>query len=107
MNGQKFFQTKDIDWEEWKPGVYAKSLAKDKEISRQLDIIKIEPGVKLSAHKHPEYEWVYVLEGILEDENGKYPQGTFLINEKGSIHASFSTEGCQVLVYWTGVHDKV
>ena len=39
-----------------------------------------------------------MLEGVLEDELGRYPKGAWLRNPPGSAHAPFSEEGCLLYV---------
>jgi len=107
MPGQKVVNTKKIKWKELRKGAYIKNLAKQKAAGMQYDLLKIDPGMKFPTHRHASFEWVYVLNGIFEDENGKYPKDTFLINYKGSFHTSGSTKGCLLLVYWSGRHEKM
>src|SRR6056297_2122256 len=56
------------------------------------------PGTARGAHSHPGGEEVLVLEGRLSDEEGDYPQGTWLRNPAGSRHAPRSDEGCLLYV---------
>ncbi len=39
-----------------------------------------------------------MIEGVFEDEQGTYPQGTWIRNPHGSIHTPFSKEGCLIYV---------
>ncbi len=41
---------------------------------------------------------MYVLEGVLEDEYGRYPAGTWLRQPDGSRHSPSSPEGCTLWV---------
>ena len=56
------------------------------------------PGIAYPRHDHPGGEEVLVLEGALEDENGRYPRGTWLRQPAGSAHAPLSREGCLLYV---------
>jgi len=61
-------------------------------------LVKWEPGTLFSEHGHPAGEEIFVLEGVFEDEHGRYPQGTWLRNPPGSAHTPFSTEGGLIYV---------
>lgn len=43
-------------------------------------------------------EEILVLDGVFEDEAGRYPAGTYLRNPAGSTHAPGSTDGCTLFV---------
>ncbi|MEB3214064.1 MAG: cupin domain-containing protein, partial [Leptolyngbyaceae bacterium] len=57
-------------------------------------------------HRHWGGEEIFVLDGVFEDEQGRYPKGTWLRNPPGSVHSPFSTEGCVIYVK-TGHLDAV
>jgi anti-sigma factor ChrR (cupin superfamily) len=59
-------------------------------------VLKLAPGTRLGRHDHPGGEEILVLDGMLEDEQGRYPEGTWLRNPDRSAHAPFSREGCTV-----------
>ena len=59
-----------------------------------VSLMKLEPETSLERHEHPAGEEVWVLEGILEDEDGSYPKGTWLRNPPGSSHAPRTAAGC-------------
>ncbi|MEK9723150.1 MAG: cupin domain-containing protein [Rhodospirillaceae bacterium] len=46
--------------------------------------------VAFPAHDHPGGEEILVLDGVLEDEFGRYPAGAWLPNPPGSRHAASS-----------------
>ena len=60
---------------------------------------RLSAGFVAPKHRHSDFEWVYIIEGQLEDEFGSYPQGTFKINAKGSVHKSRSQNGCTLLTF--------
>lgn len=66
-----------------------------------VGLVRFAPGDRVENDLHAGGEEVMVLEGVLEDEYGLYPQGTWLRQPDGSRHAPFSTEGCLLLV-WRG-----
>lgn len=61
-------------------------------------LVRWAPGTRFSAHAHVGGEEIFVVEGVFEDEHGRYPQGTWLRSPHLSSHQPFSTEGCTILV---------
>ena len=59
---------------------------------------RLEPGTRLARHRHLGGEETFVLDGVLEDEVGRYPKGAWLRNPPGSAHQPFSPEGCLLYV---------
>ena len=81
------------------PQVLRKPLEREKEESGQVtSIVRYEPNSKFSPHTHPLGEEIYVLEGEFADENGRYPEGTYIRNPPGSSHSPFSEKGCVIFV---------
>ena len=70
-------------------------------------LVRWAPGTHFSAHRHYGGEEIYVLSGVFEDENARYPEGSWLRSPHLSMHQPFSTEGCTILVK-TGhlLHDQ-
>ena len=66
--------------------------------SEQVLLQRLAPGTRLPPHNHPGGEEIYVLEGELEDELGRYPAGTWLRQPPGSAHAPYSSSGCILYV---------
>jgi anti-sigma factor ChrR (cupin superfamily) len=63
-------------------------------------LLRYEPGATIPAHRHGGYEHILVLEGAQQDERGRYPAGTLIVNEPGTQHKVSSPDGCLVLVIW-------
>jgi anti-sigma factor ChrR (cupin superfamily) len=61
-------------------------------------LVRWQPGTVFNPHRHWGGEEIYVLEGVFEDEFGRYPAGTWLRNPHMSQHAPFSREGCTIFV---------
>jgi anti-sigma factor ChrR (cupin superfamily) len=61
-------------------------------------IVRYTPGGSFPLHAHPEGEEILVLDGVLADEHGEYPSGSFLLNPEGTKHAPRSEEGCILFV---------
>jgi anti-sigma factor ChrR (cupin superfamily) len=61
-------------------------------------IVRYAAGSSFSSHSHPGGEEFLVLEGVFEDEHGRYPAGSYVRNPPGSAHAPRSKEGCTIFV---------
>jgi len=68
------------------------------EVAKATTIVRYQPGSKFQEHSHEFGEEIFVLDGILSDETGSYPAGTYLMNPPGSSHAPFSVTGCTLFV---------
>ncbi|MGK7890317.1 MAG: cupin domain-containing protein [Leptolyngbyaceae cyanobacterium] len=74
--------------------------------TENVALVKWAPGTRFQRHQHWGGEEILVLEGVFADEQGQYPQGTWLRNPSMSVHTPFSEEGCVILVK-TGHLDQV
>jgi hypothetical protein len=54
---------------------------------------KFEPGAKVKHDPHPGGEEILVLEGVLKDENGVYPSGTWLRQPDGQRISALERRG--------------
>lgn len=61
-------------------------------------LVRWAPGTEFNAHRHYGGEEIYVLEGVFEDEFGRYPAGAWMRSPHLSAHRPFSNEGCTILV---------
>lgn len=61
-------------------------------------LVRFAPGTQFQFHSHPGGEEILVLDGVFEDEHGRYPKGTWLRCPPGSTHQPFSNDGCEILV---------
>ncbi len=61
-------------------------------------LVRWEPGTQFNYHRHYGGEEIYVLDGIFEDEFGRYPTGTWMRSPHLSAHRPFSNEGCTIFV---------
>jgi len=55
-------------------------------------------GEKFQRHRHFGGEEILVLDGVFEDEFGRYPRHTWIRNPHNSSHDPFSQEGSLILV---------
>ena len=83
-----------------------KRLAKDSEKGIQMDLLKLAPNFSDVGHFHESWEWVYILEGSMEDHKGKHVKGDFLLNDTETLHQPSSKEGCLLLIVWCGSVSK-
>lgn len=68
------------------------------EVAKATSIVQYQPGARFPAHMHEYGEEIFVLDGVLSDEVGSYPAGTYIMNPPGSSHAPFSESGCTLFV---------
>lgn len=61
-------------------------------------LVRYQPGSVFSAHVHDAGEEFLVLEGVFEDEHGRYPAGSYVRNPPGSRHCPRSSGGCLLFV---------
>lgn len=66
-------------------------------------IYKMEPGATTVAHEHWSDEEFLMLEGEIIDHDGvRYGPGDLVWLRKGTIHNSYSPNGCLIAVYLEG-----
>jgi anti-sigma factor ChrR (cupin superfamily) len=68
------------------------------EIARATSLVRFAPGSFFPHHEHGGGEEIFVIEGLLEDEHGSYPAGTYLRDPVGTSHTPFTKEGCLLFV---------
>ena len=61
-------------------------------------LVKWAPQTFFNPHKHYGGEEIFVVDGIFEDEHGRYPAGTWIRSPHMSMHQPFSREGCTIFV---------
>lgn len=61
-------------------------------------LVRWEPGTRFNPHRHYGGEEILVLDGVFEDEHGRYPAGAWIRSPHMSLHQPFSPEGCTILV---------
>jgi anti-sigma factor ChrR (cupin superfamily) len=66
--------------------------------SEFVSLVRWAPGTIFPVHSHAGGEEILVLDGALEDDEGRYEEGSWLRNPPGSIHQPFSIEGCLIYV---------
>jgi anti-sigma factor ChrR (cupin superfamily) len=61
-------------------------------------LVRWAPGTFFNPHRHYGGEEIFVVEGVFEDEHGRYCAGSWLRSPHLSAHQPFSREGCVILV---------
>jgi anti-sigma factor ChrR (cupin superfamily) len=84
----------------WQPGRVAgvDGMLLHQHGEERVALVRWAPGIAYPRHEHPGGEEVFVIAGDLEDEHGRYPQGTWLRQPAGSAHAPVSRGGCLLYV---------
>ena len=100
----KFLATSDMPWRPFPeaPGVSFRVLKTHSPRNGATLLLRFEPGSAYPAHRHPEGEEYYVLEGELVDGARRYGAGTYVWHPPGSAHAPRSDGGATVLVFVPG-----
>lgn len=63
-----------------------------------IRLVRFDPGFEAPDHDHPGGEEIFVIEGGLEDADGRYAAGDWLRLPPGSRHRPRSREGCLLYV---------
>ncbi len=61
-------------------------------------LVRWQPQTYFNPHKHYGGEEIYVIDGVFEDEHGRYPVGSWIRSPHMSLHKPFSKEGCTIFV---------
>tara|TARA_B100001093_G_scaffold514216_1_gene587763 strand:- start:1001 stop:1348 length:348 start_codon:yes stop_codon:yes gene_type:complete len=91
------------------PGMSWKKISYDKSSGGfGTYILKMDAGAKSIPHVHLGYEEFYVVEGDLQDSDGKiFNKGDFVIFEPGSKHNSHTKNGCLLIVFMRGINKPI
>jgi anti-sigma factor ChrR (cupin superfamily) len=61
-------------------------------------MVRWAPQTFFNPHRHYGGEEIFVVDGVFEDEHGRYEKGTWIRSPHMSQHQPFSREGCTILV---------
>ncbi|MDJ0518112.1 MAG: cupin domain-containing protein [Trichodesmium sp. MO_231.B1] len=64
--------------------------------TEQVALMKLAAGTTFPSNEDGGGEEIFILEGVFKDEQGVYPQGTWLRNPPGYIHTLSSEEDCLI-----------
>ena len=71
-------------------------------------ILKMDAGAKSLPHIHHGFEEFYVIDGLLEDADGKiFKKGDFVTFEPGTRHNSHTKNGCLLIVFMRGINKPI
>lgn len=90
----------DVEWTR-SPGGEVERQRLEREAAESghtTSVVRYPPGSSFPAHRHPGGEEILVLDGVFEDDHGRYPKGTYLRNPIGTEHAPRSEPGCTLFV---------
>jgi len=87
----------------WQPtqfaGIEMKILYQDDE-GRSTILFKMAPGAVVPLHEHTALEQTYVIEGSLEDHEGKCGPGQFVWRPAGNQHEAVAPNGAVLLGFF-------
>ncbi|MDH6249345.1 anti-sigma factor ChrR (cupin superfamily) [Polynucleobacter sphagniphilus] len=94
--------TKTADWYQGMvPGLHVMPLMRQGSGST---LVRWAPQTYFNPHRHYGGEEIFVIDGVFEDEHGRYPAGSWIRSPHMSLHQPFSKEGCTIFVklatYW-------
>lgn len=83
----------------WYPGrVEGMSVTVLSEHHHRLILVRWKPGTRARMHQHPWGEEIYVLEGVLQDQRGRYPAGSWQRLHADAGHAPFAEEDTLIML---------
>src|SRR5579862_5283652 len=90
----------NMAWEKTKfPGIQIKVLYTDNN-GVTTALFKLEPGAVVPLHEHTALEQTYVIEGSLEDHEGKCGPGQFVWRPAGNQHEAVAPNGAVLLGFF-------
>ena len=82
------------------PGMSWHKISYSEKTGQGTYLLKMEPGAKSKLHKHVNFEEFIMLDGQLIDPDNKVlKKGDIVTFEPGSIHSSYTKDGCLILVF--------
>jgi anti-sigma factor ChrR (cupin superfamily) len=66
--------------------------------TERVSLERWHPGAEAAEADHSGGQEVFVLDGVWEDDHGRYPAGTWIRNPPGFRHKPRSSEGCLLYV---------
>jgi quercetin dioxygenase-like cupin family protein len=90
----------NMPWEATKfPGIRIKVLYTD-DAGITTALFKLEPGAVVPLHEHTALEQTYVIEGSLQDHEGKCGPGQFVWRPAGNQHEAVAPNGAVLLGFF-------
>ena len=98
--GAHYIDAPNMPWEKTKfPGIQIKVLYTDGD-GVTTALFKLEPGAVVPLHEHTALEQTYVIEGSLEDHEGKCGPGQFVWRPAGNQHEAVAPNGAVLLGFF-------
>lgn len=94
----------DLEW--YQGGAEGMEVALLFEDTHQLMVVSWLPGTKMGFHTHPRGEEIFVLEGELRDQQGRYPAGTWQRLYPGTSHAPYAEVKTLILLRNGHLHSE-
>jgi anti-sigma factor ChrR (cupin superfamily) len=95
-----YLDVPNMSWEATKfPGIKIKLLYTDAS-GITTALFKLEPGAVVPLHEHTALEQTYVIEGSLEDHEGKCGPGQFVWRPAGNRHEAVAPTGAVLLGFF-------
>src|SRR5262249_49143135 len=92
-----YLDVPNMPWEATKfPGIKIKVLYTD-DSGIATALFKLDPGAVVPLHEHTALEQTYVIEGSLEDHEGKCGPGQFVWRPAGNRHEAVAPNGAVLL----------
>jgi anti-sigma factor ChrR (cupin superfamily) len=84
----------------WFPGLVPglSVLPLDEFATQHTALVRWAPNTFFNPHRHAGGEEIFVIDGVFEDELGRYESGSWLRSPHMSQHQPFSREGCTIFV---------
>ena len=83
------------------PGIQMKVLYSDPTSGMSTILFKMEPGAVVPLHEHTSVEQTYVLEGSLDDAEGRCGAGEFVWRPGGNCHIAHAPAGAVFISFFT------
>jgi anti-sigma factor ChrR (cupin superfamily) len=107
QQGLLISRSADMPWEHIAPGFLRKTLFVDHERNYSTHLLRVEPGMRYSSHRHADVEEILVLEGDLNIHGVVMGPGDYCRAEPDSIHQETFTESGCLLLQLTSQLDQI
>lgn len=98
-SGEDFVKVDSLSTPYYETGIAGLSrltLYEDRASGETISLYRLAPGCEVPEHTHPAGEEIFVIDGELEDQYGRYEAGYWGRSPAGSNHWSKSKSGCLI-----------
>ena len=96
-------ETQNKEWIESVPGISIKMLYSEHNYPEEMSLQKWDSGASPGKIRYPQGAERLILKGTLEDENGLYPEMSWIRYPSGAEHTPSSPRGCEFYIKRGGV----